>query len=149
VPSLTPEFDQSCSHLALYLKDGLNNALAAIAPGITAVKDAVNYDCLPDLSRFPLIKVYRVTKRYTGSVSGETSAIAAYCLDYPLLDALPGVTNWAADTIVSLLLSYNFNVDDCPPMIEESDITAEYRIMLNEITQAAYPFLKVNFRFRD
>lgn len=142
--------DPTCDRLAKFLKDWLNQHLKEIAPDQIACRDTICYDAVNlDLSRFPLVKVYRLADNFgDGHPKCETSFVIAYCLTFPSQDQLPGMMNWASWRIAEALSYWKQN-SSCPPHIQQGGIRSEYRIMANEVGQPVYAFLRVNFTATD
>lgn len=147
-----PEIDPALQAIATYLMEGLNAALEEIYPlsGQIAVRDTVCYDAVnPDLSRFPLLKVYRLTDAYP-DFANQTTSVIAYCMTFPAVDMLPGIMRWVSKEINRLLRLWSINHSNCIPYIDPaSDFKAEYRIMVNEVSQPVYAFLRFNFSFTE
>jgi hypothetical protein len=150
--AINPKTDEVLIKLANYLKDGMNFSIQKMHPQTIAVRDALEYDAVnPALSRFPLLKVYRITTTFNPDFTSSTDAVVAYCLNFPSVDELPGILRWAAKTIAYLLRSYAlFEGGNCPLIIDlDRPIKAEYRIMVNEVSQPVYAFLRINFTFKE
>lgn len=145
-----PETDPACYAIANYLMDGLNTALKEKYPKHIAVRDTVCYDAInPDLSRFPLLKVYRTTDTYSDFVN-ETSAVIAYCMSFPDIDKLPGIMRWVSKQINRLIRLWSLALHGCKPTIPiDQELKAEYRIMVNEVSQPVYAFLRISFVFKE
>lgn len=146
-----PAIDRSCLAIADYLMKRLNITLQQDYPNAIAVRDIVSYDAVnPDLSRFPLLKVYRLTDTYD-LYSNETDAVIAYCLTFPNQEQLPGILRWASYQIVSALRDFSVSQETCPGLrfSIEQVLKAEYRVMVNEVANPVYAFLRVNFQFKE
>lgn len=144
----SPKNDYFLLDLGIYLADGINHAYLKHCPGEIAIRDIVDYDAVNiDTSRFPLLKLYRQTDEYEGMAVGETKAIIAYCLTYPIQDRLPGLMKFMSKAINIMLDSYHHNHQHCPSNVILEPRKAEYRISVAEATRAIYPFLRFNFSF--
>ncbi|MFN6560036.1 MAG: hypothetical protein RMY28_009530 [Nostoc sp. ChiSLP01] len=144
-----PTIDPSMEALAYYLKDGLNDRIFQLKPGIIAVSHAINYNSLPaDLSSFPLLKVYRNTDDFLPG-QNTTQATIAYCLSFPDEAKIPGILRWVAVNIDLLLREWGINHRGCCPSIDpEAKFRAEYRVMsLNG--EPVYTFLLFNFEITE
>ena len=145
-----PDTDPACQALAIYLMQGLNTAIKVIHPNHVAVRSVTCYDAVnPDLSRFPLIKVYRTTDTYK-DFSSTTQAEIPYCMTFPDVDKLPGILRWVSREVNRLLRERSLGDGYCDPRINvEQELKAEYRLMVNEVSQPVYAFLRFNFSFSE
>lgn len=147
----SPKQDKFLLKLGKYLADGINPAYLIHCPEELAIRDIVDYDAVNiDTSRFPLLKLYRQTDEHQGSTrSRETKAIIAYCLTFPQQDRLPGLMKYMSRAINILLDSYSIKHEGCAENVIVENRTAEYRIMVSEVTNSIHPFLRFNFTFRE
>lgn len=144
---LTPNEDEVLRDIAVYVADGLNFGFTFKVPGELAVRSIVDYDALnPDLSRFPLLKVYRQTDTFNGKEERTTKCIISYCIAFPDQDKLPGILQWVAIAIDKLLFNYAQTHEHCPMNVITEERIAEYRMLLNELGTPVYAFLKFNFK---
>ena len=142
--------DEFLLKLGRYIADGINHHYLKICPEEIAIRDIVDYDAVNiDTSRFPLLKLYRQTDTFEQMERGQTKAIIAYCLTYPQQDRLPGLMKYMSKAINILLDDFHHNHDQCLTNVILEERTAEYRIMVNEVTRDIYPFLRFNFTFRE
>ena len=142
--------DPICYPLAKYLADGLNYDLYQ-RECKQAVSNILDYDGLTvDNSQFPLLKVYRLTDNHKGDTALRNSnMVVTYSLIAPQQQELPGILNWLSVSINHLLDYYHFNHQHCEWNVELGDRTAEYKIMLNEINNFAFPFFRIPFSVID
>ena len=149
-PGLTnelPNIDPSMTRLAQYLMDGLNEAIAPLIPNVVAVRAIDCYNSLPtDLSRFPLLKVYRSQETYTHNLA-KGKGIITYCLSFPDEQKIPGILRWVAINI-NLLLR-NYATTNCKPYLDiNEEYSAEYRVMsLN--SEPVYSLLQFTFNYEE
>ena len=138
--------DLTCDRLAKFLQNWLNEKLDQTEPGSIACRDTICYDAInPDLSRFPLLKVYRLFDSFEyGRPKSQTQFVITYCLTFPNQDKLPGMLRWVAFEINEALTYWKHN-SQCPPIIQQGRLRAEYRIMVNEVSQPVYAFLRFSF----
>lgn len=138
--------DPTCDRLAKFLQTWLNDALKKIEPESIACRSTICYDAInPDLSKFPLIKVYRLFDSFEyGRPKSQTSFVISYCLTFPDQNKLPGLLRWVAFEINEALTHWK-QFSQCPPVIQQGGLRAEYRIMANELSQPVYAFLRFNF----
>jgi hypothetical protein len=147
--NISPEIDGVTQEIGVYLASGLNCYFQKFEPDLYAVKDVISYDAIDvDLSRFPLLKVYRINEVFEGRQS-TTSAVIAYCLAFPETDKLPGLLRWVSRVINELLENYRHQHENCSLQIVAEARKHEYRIMVNELAQPVYAFLRVNFSFLE
>lgn len=146
----SPKHDEFLLKLGRYIADGINHNYRNYCPNEVAIRDIIDYDAVNvDISRFPLLKLYRQTDNYEQMDVGTTKAIIAYCLTYPEQDRLPGLLKYMSKAINIMLDIYHYNHEECPSNVILEKRTAEYRIQVNEVTKAIYPFLRFNFSFRE
>jgi hypothetical protein len=147
----SPKQDKFLLKLGEYIAEGINPAYLEHCPEEIAIRDIVDYDAVNiDVSRFPLLKLYRQTDNHFDSKrSRETKAIIAYCLTFPQQDRLPGLMQYMSKAINIMLDSFAYKHEHCPENVILEDRNAEYRIMVNEATNSIYPFLRFNFTFRQ
>jgi hypothetical protein len=145
----SPKQDQFLLKLGNYIADGINSAYLIHCPKEIAIRDIIDYDAVNiDTSRFPLLKLYRQTdNHFEGVRSRQTKAIIAYCLTFPIQDRLPGLMQYMSQAINIMLDSFALLHENCPENVIVEDRSAEYRIMVSEITNSIYPFLRFNFTF--
>ncbi len=143
---LTPREDKTLRSIAKFLADGLNHAFIQVCPEEICVRDILDYDAVnPDLSRFPLLKVYRQTDSFPESKERRSECVIAYCVAFPDQDKLPGLLQWVSIAIDELLSKYTLLNQHCRANVVNSERKAEYRIMVNEVATPVYAFLRVNF----
>lgn len=148
-PDQLPTIDPSMERLGQYLKDGLNQKILELSPGIVAVSHVICYNNLPtDLSTFPLLKVYRNNDEFIPGQS-TTQASIGYCLSFPDEIKIPGILRWVAITIDALLREWGMNHRGCCPNIDpDGTWKAEYRTMtLNG--EPVYSLLIFNFELTE
>lgn len=146
----SPEHDQFLLKLGIYIAEGINHAYRKHYPNEVAIREVIDYDAVNiDISRFPLLKLYRQTDNYEAMDVSQTKAVIAYCLTYPDQDRLPGLIKYMSKVINTMLDIYHYNHEECPSNVILEKRSAEYRIQVNEVTRAIYPFLRFNFSFRE
>lgn len=138
--------DPVCLKLAKYLQEWLNSELKKIDPNLVACRDTVCYDAVnPDLSRFPLLKVYRLSDNFEyGHPKSQTSFVISYCLSFPDQELLPGILRWVSWQLNEALTQWKES-KNCSPIITQGSFRSEYRIMVNELSQPVYAFLRFSF----
>jgi len=145
MPKSNPYSDPSCEKIAAYLFAHLNESY----PEQTIVRSVRHFDAfnIPALD-YPVLKVYRLNQ--SGKLKQNTSRVSAvisYGLILPDLDALAPILGWVCEQIVFWLNAYQLACSDSPTLAE--DYNAEYRTMLNELTNRVHMFLRVNFSFTE
>lgn len=146
----SPKNDRFLLKLGTYIADGINYSYRKHYGNEIAIREIIDYDAVNiDISRFPLLKLYRQTDNYSQKSVGTTKAIIAYCLTYPEQDRLPGLMQYMSKAIDIMLDTYYYKHEDCQPNVVLEERSAEYRIQVNEITNAIYPFLRFNFSFTE
>jgi len=148
--AIKPNFDAIALDIATYLADGLNHYYYLNYQRL-AVKNILSYDAIiADNSQFPLLKVYRINDRYMPDSNTRKSQMAVtYSLLVPEQRALPGLLNWLSVALNTLLNSYHHNHQGYNHHIVLENRTGEYRIMLNEINNYAYPFFRMEFTIEE
>lgn len=146
----SPKNDDFLLNLGKYIADGINHDYQVKCPGELAIREVIDYDVVNiDTSRFPLLKLYRLSDEYENMDVGKTKAIIAYCLTYPEQDRLPGLMKYISKAINVMLDTYAYSNQSCPGNVILESRIAEYRIQVNEVTNSIYPFLRFNFSFRQ
>ncbi|MEM8781113.1 MAG: hypothetical protein AAGF26_20100 [Cyanobacteria bacterium P01_G01_bin.49] len=146
----SPKNDEFLLKIGRYIADGINYHYLEHCPEDIAIRDIIDYDAVNiDISRFPLLKLYRQTETFEGTDVSETDGIISYCLTYPQQDRLPGLVKYMSKAINVLLDDYHHQHEHCESNVLLTERKAEYRIMVNEVTRDIYPFLRFNFRFRE
>jgi len=146
---ITPLVDNFCLDLGKYLADGLNCYFSKYDIDSLAVKDIIAYDAVNvDLSRFPILKVFRLKDRFSSS-GNQGQGVIYYCLSYPDLDLLPGLISWVSAVINELLKSFSSQHENCDRSIKEEIRDHEYRLMVNAAGEPVWAFLRINFTFME
>jgi hypothetical protein len=147
----SPKQDEFLLKLGNYIADGINYDYLTKCPEEIAIRDIVDYDAVNiDTSRFPLLKLYRQTdNHFEAKRSRETKAIIAYCLTFPQQDRLPGLMQYMSKSINIMLDNFAYKHENCPENVVVEDRSSEYRIMVSEVTNSIYPFLRFNFTFNS
>jgi hypothetical protein len=151
--------NEYCLKLARFLRDFVNNEYVKLRETRPELKDGLvirnirNYDAVNiPLSEFPILKVYRLTdtfKRATETTDFTTGAIT-YSVVYPDLDKLPDLLYWIGRKLNIGLHSYSRrDLNLQPPPQENRDYTVNYLLTANEQMQVVYPFLRIQFQFKD
>lgn len=144
----SPKNDDFLLDLGRYIAVGVNWQYQIECPNELGIRDVIDYDAVNiDVSRFPLLKLYRQTDTYESMSSGVTKAVIAYCLTYPIQDRLPGLLRWMSQAINILLDNYHHQHQSCKQNVILEERNTEYKIMVAEPTRAIYPFLRCNFSF--
>lgn len=151
-----PENDIFLLDLGAYIADGINYDYLSRYPsneennGSIAIREIVDYDIVNiDLSRLPLLKLYRLKDTFESMTSRDTQGVIAYCLSYPQQDMLPGLMQYMSRSINVMLDCYAEDHEQCRSNVVIEQRISEYRIMLNTQTLETYPFLRVNFKFHE
>lgn len=146
----SPKHDEFLLKLGIFIAEGINFSYRKHCPEEVAIREIIDYDAVNiDISRFPLLKLYRQTDDYQQEDVGTTKAIIAYCLTYPEQDRLPGLMKYMSKAINIMLDDFYYQHEHCPTNVILEERAAEYRIQVNEVTNAIYPFLRFNFSFRE
>lgn len=146
----SPNSDRFLLRLGTYIADGINQDYNQRYPQEIAIRDILDYDAVNvDISRFPLLKLYRQSDNYEVMDRGDSSAIIAYCLTYPQQEKLPGLIKYISKAINTMLDCYHYDHEECNSNVLLGERKAEYRIMVSEVSNAIYPFLRFNFNFRE
>lgn len=146
----SPKHDYFLLNLGRYIADGINFSYRQKFPDEIAIREIIDYDAVNlDISRFPLLKLYRQNDNYQKMDVSKSKAIIAYCLTYPEQDRLPGLIKYMSKAINTMLDIYHYSHESCPSNVILEERTAEYRIQVNEVTKAFYPFLRFNFSFDE
>lgn len=144
---IDPYVDTHCQWLVDYIANGLNYAIKRRDPSLVAVRATRSYDAvLPDLSCFPLLKVYRKQQSSDMSLRYKGQWTCSYSLVLPEQDNIPGIGNWLCVTVSAILQQLGEVDRGCPVLIDHDyPITHEFRIMVNDLQQPVYCYIKVNF----
>lgn len=147
----SPKQDNFLLNLGKYIADGINSDYIKRFPQEIAIREIIDYDAINiDISRFPLLKLYRQTDEYLlEDGTRQTKAIIAYCLTYPEQNRLPGLMKYMSKAINIMLDNYYYNHEQCSTNVMLANRSAEYRIMVSEVTNSIYPFLRFNFSFQS
>ncbi len=151
--TILPTEDKATRAIASYVGNGLNYAISRLNGRLNreyiAVRDIEQYDAVnPDLSRFPLVKVYRTVETFKSRHERNVTAVLAYCLTFPNQNELPAALSWVSATTNLMLRQYALKSQNCPVSLKmEDEWRAEYRIMVNEVSSPVYAFLRFNFSF--
>lgn len=140
-----PFVDPACQRLANYLYQHLNAAY----PEQTIVQSVRYYDAFNvPANDYPLLKVYRLQDR--GSIQqndAQCSAVISYGLILPDMDKLAPIMAWMRKRMRLYLAAFTIECPGFPRLADE--YSAEYRTMLNELTNKVYMFLRFNLTFTD
>ena len=146
--AITPTHDPTLEHLALYLKEGLNEA--ARLHGSVCVVGVNTYSSLIQATdQFPLLQVYRMRSR--GSSLDECQVEIAYYLPSMVeQQTLPAMCRWVEKTICGLLADYEYTDTVCLEF-DLDTLRSEYGIGMRQIGTATVPFpgLKIQVMFKD
>ncbi len=140
----TPLVDTTLEKIAKQLMDELNAAY----PKQKVVQSYRTYDAYNvPTSDYPLLKVYRVMDTFGAETTKRTSrAVISYSLVLPDQEHLAPIMSWVSFQINKALLGSTFRF--CV-FHEKAGNTAEYRIMLNEVGNPVYSFLRFNITIKD
>ncbi len=140
----TPFVDTTLEKIAVHVMNQLNLAY----PQQKVVQSYRTYDAYNvPTSDYPLIKVFRVTDTFKkGTTSRSSRAVISYSLVLPDQEHLAPIMSWVSFQINKALLNSEWRV--CV-FHEEAGDTAEYRIMLNEVGNPVYSFLRFNIIIKD
>jgi hypothetical protein len=149
---IDPIADDACQALVDYLGHGLNYAIARKIPDQVAVRSTRSYDAVDfDTTSFPLLKVFRQKETVDLGQVATVDLVCTYAMMMPDRDQLPGIMHWIGKHIVAMLISQRESSIYCPFRILEdrSSISIEYRIMVDNLNQPAYAYLRVIFSARE
>lgn len=149
---IDPIADDACQALVDYLGHGLNYAIGRKLPGFIVVRSTRSYDAVDlDTSSFPMLKVFRQKEVFNHGQAAEVSLVCTYAMMMPDRANLPGITHWISRHIVAMLVAVTESSINCPLRIEpdQAQIMVEYRIMVDNLNQPAYAYVKINFTGRE
>jgi hypothetical protein len=119
---------------------------------LVAVRDTRSYDAIDtDLSCYPLLKVFRQKERADNSGVVDVDLVIGYAMAFTDVDKLPGIMHWIARHI-DAMLGYWSQVDNsCPFQILPKDEkwTIEYRIMVDNLQNPVYTYLRITLTARE
>jgi hypothetical protein len=146
--NLDPYSDDGCQRLVNYLAGGLNYAIGIKVPDTVAVRSTRSYDAVDiDATSFPMLKVFRMRELIDRSAVADVDLAITYSMMMPDRAQLPGIMHWVARHIIEMLLSQQESSRECPFRILENDaskVTVEYRIMVDNLNQPTYAYLKIS-----
>lgn len=143
-----PLEDQSCKEIAEFLKRHLNEAYTdrVVVQG-TRYYDAFNVP----YNEFPLLKVYRLSDQWERNENvRESQGVISYSLVLPDQETLAPIMAWVSRHINELLIAHRLVCGGASPdVMPHQGYRAEYRVMMNEITNKVHSFLRFTFVFKD
>lgn len=150
---IDPTLDDNCQRLADYLAGGLNYAIAYHSPDTIAVRATRSYDAVDiDTSSFPMLKVFRQKEGVTPSEVFSTDLVISYSMLMPNVKQLPGILHWVDRHIIAMLAAWSSSDRSCPfqllPNLADK-ITSEYRIMVGDLQQPVYAYLRISLPARE
>lgn len=120
---------------------------------VVACRDTRSYDAVNiNNSSYPLIKVFRNKERVNLSGVVEVDLTIGYMMLLPDADKLPGMMHWVARHIDAMLNFRSQAFDTCPFELLPKDnekIAIEYRIMVDNLQNPVYTYLRVTFTARE
>lgn len=143
-----PLEDESCLEIATFLRDELNKAY----PDQTVVKGIRCYDAFNvPYTEFPLLKVYRLVDGWKRNETvRESQAVISYSLVLPDQEHLAPIMAWVSRHINQLLIGHRIICGGgSPDVMPEQGYRAEYRLMINEVSNKVHSFLRFTFTFKD
>lgn len=157
MPEHNVAIDQPMQALGEYLRDWLNTEYAKQYPpaeGQTApliVKGLRTYDAYNvSYDQYPLLKCYRMFEDCAlGNDKDSVVGVITYGLVYPELEGLAPMLVWVRKEISKALQVKHVEKRGCPPVFNTNRFRAEYRTMLNELTQKVHSFLRMTITFVD
>lgn len=143
-----PFEDQSCLEIANFLREHLNKAYPQqIVVNSIRCYDAVNVP----YSEYPLLKVYRLVDQWEKNTTVRVSqGVISYTLVLPDQESLAPIMSWVSRHINQLMLGHRLVcAGSSPDVMPHQGYRAEYRLMINEVTQKVHSFLRFTFTFKD
>jgi hypothetical protein len=120
---------------------------------VIAVRATRSYDAVDiDTSSFPMLKVFRQKETSDVSRINRTDLVITYSMVMPNVEQLPGIMHWIDRHIIAMLSAWSSNDSACPFQIlpEQSDkITSEYRIMVGDLQQPVYAYLRISLPAKE
>jgi hypothetical protein len=139
--------DDGCQKLADYLGNGLNYAIAQKIPNQIVVRDTRSYDAVDfDATCFPMLKVFRQRETIDRSAVAQIDLVITYSMLMPDRNKLPGIMHWVAKHIIEMLM-FQEEISRCCSfrlLPNDTKLTIEYRIMVDNMNQPAYAYLKIS-----
>lgn len=141
-----PYVDLTCKRIADHIYEYVNGAYSP-QQIIQSVRyyDAFNVP----YTDYPLLKVYRLAKQGSLKKAKTVSPlIISYSLVLPDLEPLAAIVDWVGDAIAEALREFQLEHQGCSPQIQD-DYRADYRTLLNELTQRIHPFLRFSLTITE
>lgn len=151
--SIDPNTDDNCHRLVDYLAGGLNYAIDLKIPGYVAVRATRSYDAVDiDTSSFPMLKVFRQQEAVSTANLYSGDLIISYSMLMPDRSKLPGIMHWVSRHLVQMLTNWSLYDQACPFRIlpeYNGKLKIEYRIMVDNLQNPAYAYLKITVPFAE
>ncbi len=145
--------DPPLETLATYLRNWLNAEFTRQYPtvGQAIVKSYRTYDAFNvPYDQYPLLKVYRMFEDCSlEDEKDDVTIVVSYSLVYPELERLSPLIVWVRKEIGNALKTRRITHRTCQPVLTSPRYRAEYRTMLNELTQKVHGFLRITLSAED
>ena len=149
----TPYTDPAMDRFARYLMDWLNEEYDRAYPAQNQiiVKSYRTFDAFNvPYAEYPLLKCYRMFEDCSlEDEKDNVTAVISYGLVYPELERLQPLVVWVRKEIGNALKAWRLTHRACVPVLTQPRYRAEYRTMLNELTQKVHGFLRITINFTD
>ena len=120
---------------------------------VIIVRATRSYDAVDiDTSSFPMLKVFRQKETSDVSRTNRTDLVITYSMLMPNVEQLPGIMHWVDRHIIAMLSAWSSNDSACPFQVlpEQADkITSEYRIMVGDLQQPIYAYLRISLPAKE
>jgi hypothetical protein len=96
--------------------------------------------------------VFRQKETSDVSRTVKTDLVITYSMVMPNVEQLPGIMHWVDRHIIAMLSAWSSNDQACPFQIlpELADkITSEYRIMVGDLQQPVYAYLRISLPAKE
>jgi hypothetical protein len=126
---------------------------APLLSKMIAVRATRSYDAVDiDTSSFPMLKVFRQKETSDVSRVNRTDLVITYSMMMPNVEQLPGIMHWIDRHIIAMLSAWSSNDQACPFQIlpDLADkITSEYRIVVGDLQQPVYAYLRISLPAKE
>jgi hypothetical protein len=120
---------------------------------VIAVRATRSYDAVDiDTTSFPMLKVFRQKATSDVSRTVKTDLVITYSMLMPNVEQLPGIMHWIDRQLIAMLSAWSSNDQACPFQIlpDLTDkITSEYRIMVGDLQQPVYAYLRISLPAKE
>lgn len=149
----TPYADPAMEKFARYLMDWLNTEFTRAYPDAkqAIVKSYRTVDAFNvPYDQYPLLKCYRMFEDCSlDDEKDNVTGVISYGLVYPELERLQPLVVWVRKEIGHALKAWRLTHRACVPVLNQTRYRAEYRTMLNELTNKVHGFLRITINFID